>query len=111
METERLILRLYSAADRENLIELFTDEKVMKFVDMGVYSLEKTESLWQKLIHDFYPNGKTTIYAVFSKADYHYIGHASIRPRPTKPDEWEIGYILKTEEWGQGYATEIARMN
>ncbi len=108
METERLILKLYQTEDHQNLIDLFTDEKVMKFVDDGVFSLEKAESLWQKLLTDFYPNGKTTIYAVFEKIDHRYLGHASIRPRPTKRDEWEIGYILKVEDWGQGYATEIA---
>lgn len=109
METERLILKLYEETDKENLIRLFTDEKVMKHVDMGVFSQEKAESLWQKLFEYFYPNGITTIYGVFDKTDGHYIGHASIRPRPTNQDEWEIGYILKTDEWRKGYATEIAQ--
>jgi RimJ/RimL family protein N-acetyltransferase len=107
METERLILRLYQSQDRENLISLLTDETVMKHVDTGVYSTEKAESLWQKLITDFYPNGKNTIYAVFSKGDHRYLGHSWIRPNQN--EEWEIGYILKTEAWGKGYATEIAQ--
>jgi RimJ/RimL family protein N-acetyltransferase len=108
MKTERLILKLYEARDHENLIRLFTDPEVMKFVDDGVFSTEKAENLWQRLMSDFYPTGKSTIYAVFSRTDHQYIGHASIRPRPTKPDQWEIGYILKVEQWGKGYATEIA---
>lgn len=109
IETERLILKNYIAEDKEDLITLFTDETVMKHVDTGVFSREKAENLWLKLIEEFYPNGKDTIYAVFSKDDNRYVGHASIRPRPTKPEDWEIGYMLKTEEWGKGFATEIAR--
>jgi RimJ/RimL family protein N-acetyltransferase len=109
METERLVLRLYSEADKENLMQLFTDEAVMKHVDTGGFSREKAEELWLKLREDFYPKGLTTIYGVFDKTDEHYIGHASIRPRPTNPNEWEIGYILKVDEWGKGYATEIGR--
>jgi ribosomal-protein-alanine N-acetyltransferase len=109
METERLLLRLYTDSDKERLIELFTDEAVMKHVDTGVFSREKAETLWRKLIDEFYPNGRTTIYAVCDKSDGHYIGHAAIRPRPTQTDEWEISYVLKFAEWRKGYATEIAR--
>lgn len=108
METERLILRLYGANEKNHLIELFTDEDVMKHVDTGVMTVEKAEALWRKLIEDFYPNGKDTVYAVFAKTDDRYIGHASIRPRPDKTEDWEIGYILRKEEWGKGFATEIA---
>ncbi len=109
METERLVLRLFQTADRDDFIRLFTDQTVMKFVDTGVYSIEKAENLWRKLTEEFYPNGITTIYGVFAKDDGRHLGTASIRPRPEKNDEWEITYILKPDEWGQGYATEIAR--
>ena len=108
METERLILRLYSENEKSLLTELFTDEDVMRHVDTGVFTIEKAEALWKKLINEFYPNGKNTIYAVFTKDDERYIGHASIRPRPEKTEDWEIGYILRNKEWGKGFATEIA---
>ena len=108
METERLILRNYKEKDHTDFIELFTDEIVMKFVDTGVYTLEKAEKLWQKLTKEFYPNGINTIYAVILKSEEKFLGNCSIRPRSTNQDEWEIGYVLKTESWGKGYATEIA---
>lgn len=108
METERLFLKLYEAENKANFINLTTDETVMKHVDIGVFTLEEAEALWKKLIEDFYPSGKNTIYAVFAKSDNRYIGHSAIRPRPTKPEEWEISYMLRTEEWGKGFATEIA---
>lgn len=73
------------------------------------FTLEKAEMLWQKLTKEFYPNGKNTIYAVSLKDENKYIGNCSIRPRPINQNEWEIGYILKTEFWGKGYATEIAK--
>ena len=82
METERLILRLYKESDKDDLIKLFTDEKVMKHVDIGVFSQEKAEEVWLRLMENFYLNGVTTIYGVFDKTDDHYIGHAAIRPRP-----------------------------
>jgi len=109
LETERLLLRIYKEKEKADFIALSTNEKVMKYVDIGVFTKEKAETLWTKLIEDFYPNGKDTIFAVFAKDDKRYIGHAAIRPRPSKKEEWEISYMLKSEEWGKGFATEIAR--
>jgi ribosomal-protein-alanine N-acetyltransferase len=109
IETERLVLKNYAADEKENLISLLTDETIMKHVDIGVFSREKAESLWVKLIENFYPQGIRTIWAIFAKEDSRYIGHAAIRPRPIKKEDWEITYMLKTGEWGKGFATEIAR--
>ena len=108
METERLNIRLYRKDEKQNVIDLFTDAEVMRHVDTGVMSSQTAEVLWKKLIEDFYPNGKTTIYGVFAKDDKSYIGHCSIRPRPLKTEDWEIGYILQKNAWNKGYATEIA---
>lgn len=108
METERLNVRLYRKDEKQYVIDLFTDDEVMRHVDNGVLSYEIAEGLWKKLIEDFYPNDITTIFGVFAKDDEKYIGHCSIRPRPLKPDEWEISYILKKNVWGKGFATEIA---
>ena len=101
-------IRLYREDEKPYVIDLFTDAEVMRHVDVGVLSPEIAEGLWKKLIEDFYPSGKTTIYGAFAKDDERYIGHCSIRPRPLKPEEWEIGYVLTKENWGKGFATEIA---
>jgi [ribosomal protein S5]-alanine N-acetyltransferase len=61
------------------------------------------------LFFEFYPDGVDTIWAVFAKEDGRYVGNASLRPRPEKQSDWEIGYYLKQCEWGNGFATEIAR--
>jgi ribosomal-protein-alanine N-acetyltransferase len=109
IETQRLVLKNYAADEKENLISLLTDKTVMKHVDSGVFSQEKAEKLWVKLIENSYPQGIRTIWAVFARDNLRYIGHAAIRPRPTKKEDWEISYMLKTGEWGKGFATEIAR--
>jgi [ribosomal protein S5]-alanine N-acetyltransferase len=109
LQTERLLLKLYTPSDKDQLIRLLTDAEVMKHVDAGVLTQEKAEELWLRLIEDFYPQGVETIYAVFAKEGRRFVGHASIRPRPEQKKDWEIGYILRKEEWGKGFATEIAR--
>ena len=93
----------------DNFISLTTDETVMKFVETDAFDIEKAKNLWSKLLEEFYPQGKNTIYAVFGKNENRYIGHAAIRPRAAKPEDWEISNMLRTLEWDKDFATEIAR--
>jgi ribosomal-protein-alanine N-acetyltransferase len=108
LETDRLVLELYNERDKTEFIELLTDPVVMRFVDKGPLNIKQAELLWQKLIHDFYPRGVDTIWGVFAKDDGRYLGNASVRPRPERQKDWEIGYYLKPTEWGKGFATEVA---
>jgi len=108
METERLILRHYTEEDRGDFIALFTDAAVMKYVGDGVLTVEQAEKFWRKLFEKLYPQG-FNIWAVFTKEDSCYVGHAGIYPRQTKKDDWEFVYFLCRDAWGNGYATEVAR--
>ena len=108
IETERLVLKLYTDRDKDDFIHLLTDPAVMRYVDKGPLSPDQADVLWQRLMEDFYPNGIDTIWAVFAKDDGRYVGNASLRPRPERQKDWEIGYYLTPGEWGKGFATEIA---
>jgi [ribosomal protein S5]-alanine N-acetyltransferase len=109
IETERIFLKNYARENYADFVSLFTDDIVMKFVDEGVYSVEKAETIWKKLFEEFYAKDLKTIFGVFNKENSKYIGHASIRPRPTHNDQWEIVYILRQAAWNKGFATEIAK--
>ncbi|HUR99683.1 MAG TPA: GNAT family N-acetyltransferase [Pyrinomonadaceae bacterium] len=108
LETDRLLLTLYTEQDKPDFVDLLTDRAVMRFVDNGPLNSDQAEALWRKLMHEFYPDGVDTIWAVFTKADKRYVGNASLRPRPERQKDWEIGYYLKPGEWNKGFATEIA---
>lgn len=108
METERLFLRRYAQKDKEHFIALFTDAAVMKYVGDGVMTGEQVEAFWRKLFEKLYPQN-FDIWAVFTRADSRYVGHAGIYPRPTKKADWEFVYFLNRDSWGKGCATEIAR--
>jgi len=108
IETERLVLELYTGNDKDYLIGLLTDPAVMKHVDKGVLDIPQAESLWNKLVNEWYPQGVDTIWAVTAKDDGRYVGNASIHPRPERKQDWEIGYYLISTEWKKGFATELA---
>ena len=108
LETERLVLKFYTEEDKSDFLNLFTDAEVMKFVDKGVLKREQAEEFWRKLFEKLYPQNYK-IWAVFDKTDSRYVGHAGIYPRPTNKEDWEFVYFLCRNEWGKGFATEIAR--
>ena len=107
METERLFLRRYAEKDEKHFIALFTDAAVMKYVGDGVMTGEQAEAFWRKLFEKLYPQN-FNIWAVFTRADSRYVGHAGIYLRSAKNEDWEFVYFLNRESWGNGYATEIA---
>lgn len=49
IETERLILKLYEEKNHSDFIELFTDKKVMEFVDTGVFYFRKSRNAVAKV--------------------------------------------------------------
>lgn len=108
LETERLFLKRYSEDDRNQFIKLFTDNSVMKYVGDGVMTEAQAEAFWNKLFAELYPQGYH-IWAVLTKEDSNYIGHAGIYRRPTRKEDWEFVYFLNPKFWGKGYATEIAQ--
>jgi len=108
IETERLVLKLYTDQDKSDFVRLLSDPVVMRYVDKGPLTPDQADVLWRKLMDEFYPKGVDTIWAVFAKDDGRYLGNASLRPRPERQKDWEIGYYITPSEWGKGFATEIA---
>jgi RimJ/RimL family protein N-acetyltransferase len=111
LETERLRLKPYEPDDahQQHLIELLTDAEVMKFIGDGVMNRAAAESLWERVFSVVYAENRFYMWAAWTKENSQYVGSVQLKPRPTKPEEWEIGYILRREFWGKGYATEIAK--
>jgi RimJ/RimL family protein N-acetyltransferase len=111
LETSRLRLKPYEdePEQRDKFIELVTDRQVMRKIDEGVYSREAAMSLWRRIFEITYAQNQFGLWAVWTKDEPRFVGSAVIKPRPEKSTEWEIGYILRRDEWGRGFATELAR--
>jgi RimJ/RimL family protein N-acetyltransferase len=108
LTTARLALRRYEQSDLDSCVALFTDPDCMTYVGDGVVSPEVATRVFSTCFK-IYEEGRFAIWGVFDIQTGAYIGHAELKPRK-EPDEVEIVYILKKERWGQGYATEIARL-
>ncbi len=112
LETRRLVFRPYEPADRERLVALFTDPEVMKFVGTGVQTEEEARAGFARLFTHVYEPRAFDVWALFSKGDGAFVGHAELKPRRdelARAGDFELIYVLGRASWGRGLATEIGR--
>lgn len=113
LESERLVLRQFTAQDADLLIELDSDPAVMRFLTGGEPSLPD-EVVRDEVIPSLLAayerwDGRFGLFAAYEKETGAFIGWFCLRPERTGPlDEVELGYRLRQDAWGKGYATELA---
>ena len=111
METDRLVLRRFTQDDLELIVELDSDPEVKRYIDGGaaVDREELTETLaWWLGYYERYDG--YGFWAAIEKASGEFLGWFHLRPgEGAGPSEPELGYRLRREVWGRGYATEGSR--
>ncbi len=105
LETERLVLRRFTAADLDQLVALDADPEVMRFISGG------TPTPRAVIEHDIYePAEGYRFWAAIERASGDFLGWVHFRPPAgAGPGEVELGYRLRRAAWGRGYATEASR--
>jgi len=105
IETERLRLRPIVAGDVEELVRLHDDPLVAEY--LGVrdrewyeWRIEASADEWAQRGHGFV--------AVLDAADGRFLGRTGLKYWP-QFGETELGWVLRPEARGKGYATEASR--
>ena len=112
LETERLILRRFTTADVDNVVDLDSDPAVTFYINGGKpIPREDTESIYLPSWLAYYERGASYgFWAAIEKATGGFLGWFHLRPpKGGPPDEPELGYRLRKAAWGQGYGTEGSR--
>ena len=107
IESPRLLLRRLRPSDERDLIALYSDPHVMKYVGSpaGPRSPEETAVRVRQRIHD--DQGPLGFWLVESRIDGGFHGLGALIRMPSGDDiEW--AYRLARHSWGQGIATEAA---
>jgi RimJ/RimL family protein N-acetyltransferase len=112
LETDRLVLRQFTAADLDNLVELDSDPDVMRYITGGRPT--PREQVRDKVLPAFLAYYERFagygFWAAVEKATGQFLGWFHLRPpEGANPDEPELGYRLLRSAWGKGYATEGSR--
>jgi RimJ/RimL family protein N-acetyltransferase len=112
LETERLVLRRFTMADADDLVNLDADPDVMRYITGGVpTSRDEIETEVLPAFLDYYQRyAGFGFWAAMEKATGEFLGWFHFRPGPdAAPGEVELGYRLRKSAWGKGYATEGSR--
>jgi RimJ/RimL family protein N-acetyltransferase len=107
LETDRLVLRLFSVDDVDHLVELNSDPDVMWFLNGG----EPTprEEVRDRIIPFFLSFADRSdglgYWAAEAKPTREFLGWFHLRPTEEK-ETVDLGYRLRKAAWNKGYATE-----
>lgn len=112
LETERLVVRRFTATDADLLVDLDADAEVMRYVTGGLPTPRKeVEREWLPAFLEAYDRDDGYgFWAAEEKPSRTFVGWFHLRPAEGMPrDEPELGYRLVRGAWGRGLASEGAR--
>ncbi len=110
-ETERLMLRNWREADRDDYLATCNTEAVTAHLN-GPASVEDIDAAFGRIARSQNDNG-FSFWAIERKSDGALLGYCGLRicddlERPVHGNV-EIGWRLREDAWGQGYAREAAQ--
>ena len=110
IETERLILRPWRAADREPYADIMVDPQVGAWLG-GPFTRDQAHERVARFTANLAETGLGRL-AIERKSDGRLIGHCGLAHTPHTPPVptgIEIGWALAPDAWGSGFAVEAAR--
>lgn len=112
LRTDRLLLRQWRAGDREPFAAMNADAEVMRHVGSGALHPVASDALRARLRSEWTRVGRGQ-WAIERAADSAFLGFCGVTDPawggPARSGELEIGWRLRRDAWGSGYASEAAR--
>lgn len=106
IETERLFIRKVTAEDIDLISVINNDDECIRFNDWDTMSLEKCKDEIDKWIHKYSKTDQIGVFCVELKETMDKIAMAYIIDYK-QPNQFEIGFRLRSAYWNKGYAKEI----
>ncbi len=113
LETERLILRAHREEDFEAMAAMWSDSDVVRYISGEEYTREETWTWFLRYAGHWAVRG-FGYWAITSRDDGRFMGEAGLadyRREITPPLKGrpEGGWVVRSQEFGQGYATEAVK--
>lgn len=107
IETERLILREFSAEDARGMFELNNDPEVLRYTGDEPF-LSETNAQQFIFNYDHYQRNGFGRWTCLLKPSSEYVGWCGLR-YSEQSKEVDIGFRFMRQYWGRGLATEAAK--
>ena len=108
VKTERLVIREFTLADLDGVAALFADPAVLWW-EPAPYSRTQSQEWLARTLRRYREEGMAEL-AVVLQADGRIVGDCGPVWREVAGERLpELGWDLRSDEWGKGYATEAAR--
>lgn len=106
LSTERLTLRPIAAGDGPALFAIFSDPEVVRYWSRGVWTdMAQAEEMIAAAARDV-ADGSGLRYGIEIRATGELVGVASLFAFNRDNRRCDIGYVLASKHWGQGYISE-----
>ena len=102
LATARLRLRPIESGDVHNLVAVYADTEVTRFLNR--MTLEETADQAERFAREWEDRGYG-ILAIIEAESGEFVGRSGLHYWP-QFDEVEAGWVLRRDVWGRGYATE-----
>ena len=110
-ETKRTVIRELCEKDIDEVIKISREEHILKFVEDGRVPEEEQKEKLLAYIANIYSFCDYGIWGIFDKADGSLIGLISLDLlTDTEEAEYEIGFFIRKERLGRGFAKEAIEM-
>lgn len=107
--TPRTVIRKISEADFDDMLSVYGDLELMRYVGDSTAISEEDCRRWIPITFANYQKRGYGLFKITSPANGECMGFVGLTHPGDIPDP-EIKYVLKKEHWGQGLAQEVIRV-
>ncbi len=106
LKTDRLVLRPFAFTDAEGLHRIRGDAQAMAFWDWPAdATIDETKAVARSMLKDV-ASGAAQIWTIERATDATFVGVIDLTA--LAPDEADLGFMIRRDCWGRGFASEAA---
>ena len=109
METDRLILRRYDESDLDAFYEIIHDDRLQKYIPFPNLTKEQELEYIRDCLKDV-ETDKCEKWSIVLKDNNETIGNISVNTVSKKHNYCDVGYVIRYDYWGNGYAAEALKI-
>jgi ribosomal-protein-alanine N-acetyltransferase len=108
LDTKRLILRYQQASDVPDLVDLWADPEVTRYLG-GPRDRDWLRAVFEETAQEPYAE-RYDLWPLIERESGQLVGHCGLLEKEVEGrSEIDLTYVLTPSVWGRGYATEIGR--